>query len=434
VLEVAAPSAWRQLGVTGKGIGVAVVDSGIAPHPDLAGRIVAAVDFTSAPTDPSSSTQALVVPADPGGHGTHVAGLIAGDGTASGGAYTGVAPGANLIDVRVITAQGTTTASMLIRGLQWVLANRYTYNIRVVNISAGGKTTTSYRDDPLAAAVEVLIFAGITVVVSAGNDGPGDMTITSPGTDPYVITVGAVDDNATATVADDSVASWSSRGPTRDGLAKPDIAAPGRKIVSLRAPGSTLDLLLPQRMVAGLDPLNPQYFTLSGTSAAAPIVTGVVALMLERDPSLKPLQVKNRLRSTATPLAFGSPYTTGAGLANALAAVSASDRWSGRWPSVSYGFAQRVYRDVYGQRLVWLDLAANGGVDSRGQRWSGVTWDNVAWDSVTWENLDWSAFNWLCIDITWEATISWQDMTWEDITWEVKYSRGQNKRTWAVVN
>jgi serine protease AprX len=280
ILEVGAPEAWRQFGVTGKGVGVAILDSGIAPHPDLAGRIVAAVDFTN-----GQNSGALVAPADPGGHGTHVAGLVAGDGTASGGAYAGVAPGANLVDVRVINETGSTTISTLIAGMQWILAHRSTYNIRVVNISAGAPVTVSYTADPLATAVEVLVFAGITVVVSAGNAGPGPSTITSPGSDPYVITVGGIDDNGTATIADDSVALWSSRGPTAiDGLAKPDIAAPGRKVVSLRSLGSTLDQLFPDRVVAGLDPLAPAYFRLSGTSMAAPVVTGVVALMLERSP------------------------------------------------------------------------------------------------------------------------------------------------------
>src|SRR2546423_884192 len=227
IVEVGAPEAWRQLRVTGKGIGVAILDSGIAPHPDLAGRIVASVDFTS------GGPGALVAPADPGGHGTHVAGLVAGDGTASGGAYAGVAPGANLIDVRVISATGSTNVSTLIAGLQWVLAHRVTYNIRVVNLSAGRPATTSYRDDPLATAVEVLVFAGITVVVSAGNEGPQAGTITSPGNDPFVITVGGIDDSGTAATGDDALASWSSRGVTPiDGLAKPDLVAPGRGFAS----------------------------------------------------------------------------------------------------------------------------------------------------------------------------------------------------------
>ena len=425
-LEVGAPAVWRQLGVTGKGVGVAILDSGIAPHPDLAGRIVAAVDFTSGATG-----GALVPPADPGGHGTHVAGLVAGDGTASRGAYAGVAPGANLIDVRVIGASGSTNVSTLIAGMQWVLAHRADYNIRVVNLSAGGPATTSYRDDPLAAAAEVLVFAGISVVVSAGNEGPHERTITSPATDPYVITVGGIDDSGTATTADDALASWSSRGVTPiDGLAKPDVVAPGRKVVSLRSPGSTLDQELPDRLVAGLDPLVPAYFRLSGTSMAAPIVTGVVALMLEGSPTLTPAQVKARLKGTATALPFGSPETTGSGMVSAVAAVGASDQSaSAAAEPVSAGFASEMYPLVYGQPLVWRDLTLNGGVDSNGVAWSDVSWSTLVWDAITWQNLNWSSFKWSAVnwqDIAWED-IAWEGITWEDVAWELVPLKDKDK-------
>ena len=419
IVEVGAPQVWRDLGVTGKGVGVAILDSGIAPHPDLAGRIVAAVDFTS-----GGSGAALVAPADPGGHGTHVAGLVAGDGTASGGMYAGVAPGANLIDVRVIGASGATNISTLIAGMQWVLAHRAEYNIRVVNLSAGGPATTSYRDDPLATAAEVLVFAGITVVVSAGNEGPHERTITSPGTDPYVITVGGIDDSGTAATDDDALASWSSRGVTPiDGLAKPDVSAPGRKVVSLRSPGSTLDQELPDRLVAGLDPLAPAYFRLSGTSMAAPVVTGVVALMLERTPALTPAQVKGRLKATATALAYGSAVTTGSGMVNAPAAVAAVGDTADATAiaPVSAGFMSQMYSLIAGQPLAWRDLTYHGGVDSNGTPWSQVTWSNAVWDSVMWQNIDWWSFNWSAVtwqDISWED-ISWEGITWEDISWEV---------------
>ncbi len=421
ILEVGAPDAWRRLGVTGKGIGVAILDSGIAPHPDLAGRIVASVDFTS-----GGSAAALVPPADPGGHGTHVAGLVAGDGTASGGMYTGVAPGANLIDVRVISASGSTTISTLIGGIQWVLAHRSDYNIRVVNLSAGAPVTLSYINDPLATAVEVLVFSGITVVVSAGNDGPRQSSITTPGSDPYVITVGAIDDNGTATTADDSLASWSSRGPTPiDGLAKPDLSAPGRKIVSLRSPGSTLDVALPDRLVAGLDPLAPAYFRLSGTSMSAPVVAGVVALMLERSPALTPAQVKGRLTGTATPVAYGSADTTGSGLVNAVAAVAATDlAASAPAAPVSAGFAGVMYPYLFGQPLTWRDFAFNGGVDSKGVAWSDVSWGNISWDGITWENISWEAFNWTVV--TWHD-ISWEGIRWLDISWEMLAQKSNGK-------
>jgi serine protease AprX len=435
ILEVGAPDAWRQFGVTGRGIGVAILDSGIAPHPDLAGRIVAAVDFTNGQTN-----EALVAPADPGGHGTHVAGLVAGDGTASGGAYAGVAPGANLIDVRVISATGSTTVSTLIAGMQWVLAHRSAYNIRVVNLSAGAPVTVRNTTDPLATAVEVLVFAGITVVVSAGNEGPRQSSITSPGSDPYVITVGGVDDNGTATTADDAFASWSSRGPTAiDGLAKPDLAAPGRKVVSLRSVGSTLDQEFPDRVVAGLDPLAPAYFRLSGTSMAAPVVTGVVALMLERNPGLSPAQVKARLKSTAAPVAYGSPETTGSGLVSAVAAVAATDQTADAVAEpVSTGFASEMYPFLYGQPLSWRDPTFNGGVDSNGVSWTGVSWENVAWNAITWENLRWESFNWSAV--SWQE-VSWEGVTWEEVSWEtvtvkdkLKGKGSKVRRVWEALD
>ena len=429
ILEVAAPDAWRQLGVTGRGVGVAVLDSGIAPHADLAGRIVASVDFTS-----GVPGGALVAPADPGGHGTHVAGLIGGDGTASGGMYAGVAPGANLIDVRVISATGSTNVSTLIQGMQWVLGHRSDYNIRVANLSLGARATTSYRNDPLATAVEVLTFAGVAVVVSAGNEGPGASTITTPGDDPFVITVGAIDDSGTATLADDALASWSSRGPTAfDNLAKPDLVAPGRKIVSLRSPGSTLDQLLTDRLVAGLDPTAPAYFRLSGTSMAAPVVAGVVALMLERDPSLTPAQVKHRLRTTAARLDYGSATTTGGGLVNALAAVASTDAGvDASTDPVSDGFASEMFTCLNGQPFVWRDLTYHGGVDSSGRSWSDVTWGNVTWDEITWENLSWASFSWA--NVTWQDIV-WEDVTWEDVTWDTVWRKDKTKnRGWSRVS
>lgn len=407
IVETGAPRVWSQYGLTGKGIGVAVVDSGVYAHPDLGDRIVASIDFTSA--TPTVSTTPL---GDPGGHGTHVAGLIAGDGTMSGGLYTGMAPNANIISVRVIDANGNSNTSTILRGLQWVLANRGTYNIRVVNLSLGATPTGSYKTDPLATAAEVLTFAGIDVVVSAGNSGPNAGTITTPGTDPYVITVGALDDNQTATLADDLMATFSSRGATAyDNLNKPDLVAPGRKMVSLLSPGSSLDTLYPEREVTAPGATSASYFMLSGTSMAAPVVAGAIALMLEKSPSLTPQQVKMRLTSTATALSFGTVLDRGAGALNAYAAVTSTD--SARYMSrhrVSDSFAKDMRQYIQGQPITWRDLSYNGGVDSTGRAWSGVTWDNVVWDGVTWENVTWEGFTW--------QGITWEGITWETVTWE----------------
>ena len=424
--EIGVTDAWTTSGVTGRGVGVAVIDSGIADHPDLAGRIVAAVDFTTGtPGEPA------VAHSDPGGHGTHVAGLIAGDGTASGGAYTGVAPGANLVDVRVIGATGSTTVSTVLRGMQWVIANRATYNIRVANLSLGAAAITSYTGDPLATGVEMLTFSGIAVVVAAGNGGPSAGTVTTPGDDPFVITVGAIDDNGTADPADDLLPSWSAQGATVfDGLSKPDLAAPGRKMVSLRSAGSTLDTLYPERQVAGTDPLVPAYFRLSGTSMAAPVVAGTIALMLEKNPSLLPAQIKHRLRATASAASYGSALATGAGVVNVAAAVASADPASDfASVPVSDGFATSTYSLVYGQPLSWRDLTFNGGVDSAGTPWGSVTWTNIVWDPITWQDLMWESFNW--------STVSWQDAYWEDAFWETTTLNVNTLGTrggWKLVN
>jgi serine protease AprX len=407
ILEVNAPQVWSQLGLTGQGVGVAIVDSGVYPHPDLAGRIVASIDFTAAsPTVSSTST------GDPGGHGTHVAGLVAGDGTASGGAYTGVAPRANIVNVRVIDASGGSNVSTIMRGLQWVLANRSTYNIKVVNLSLGATPMGSYKSDLMATAAEVLNFAGVTVVVSAGNTGPLAGTVTTPGTDPYVITVGALDDSGTSLLLDDLMAVFSSRGRTVfDNLSKPDVVAPGRRMVSLRSPGSVLDTLFPDRQVTATGALTPDYYRLSGTSMAAPVVAGVIALMVERNPSLSPAQIKKRLKTTATALTFGTAFDRGAGLVNAYKAASSVDVSKEFAPDrVSDAFAKDMKKFIQGQPFVWRDLTYHGGVDSAGTSWEGVTWENVRWDSVTWENVTWEGF-------TWEG-ISWEGVTWETVTWQ----------------
>lgn len=403
--EVNAPAAWTTYGVTGRGIGVAIVDSGIYAHPDLAGRIVASVDFTTAGGGANTS-------GDPGGHGTHVAGLVAGDGTASGGAFTGVAPGANLIDVRVIDGGGSSNLSTVLAGLQWVLVNRAAYNIRVVNLSLGATPMSSYKNDPLATAAEILTFANVAVVVAAGNTGPDAGSITSPAYDPYVITVGAVDDNGTPQTSDDAIATFSSHGPTAfDNVAKPDIVAPGRRMISLRAAGSTLDALFPDRRVIAPGATVADYLRLSGTSMAAPVVAGVVALMLERNPTLDPEQVKHRLRETAVPILASTPDGAGSGMVDAWLAVNSID------PALEYSafrvtdqFATDMFAYLQGQPIVWRDVTYNGGVDATGRPWTSVTWANISWENVSWENISWEAFNWT--NVSWEA-ISSQSISWE---------------------
>ncbi len=316
VLDVAsptvqAPSLWEN-DLTGKGIVVAVLDTGIYMHPDLYGRIVAFKDLVNQKS----------YPYDDNGHGTHVAGDIGADGSQSGLHYRGPAFEAGLVGVKVLDKMGSGQLSTVIEGVQWCIDNREELGIKVINISLGSTATESYVNDPLCQAVEKAWLSGIVVCAAAGNDGPQPETIGSPAIDPLVITVGALDDKNTLEPDDDQVAVFSSRGPTVDGLTKPDVLAPGVNIISLRSPGSMLDKQDRQLIV------DTWYTSLSGTSMATPVCSGVVAQILQYNNSLTPDQVKERLMSTAKKLDNLEPNIQGAGLINATKAAGVMDEVS----------------------------------------------------------------------------------------------------------
>ncbi len=405
---VGAPKVWN-LGYTGRGVGVAILDSGVAASNDLqlpTNRLVASVDFVDSAQAPFT---------DPGGHGTHVAGIVAGNGYDSAGeltgAYKGVAPGANIISVRVIGSDGSAKLDAIVKGIEWAVVNRHAYNIRVINLSLGGIPSGPYISDPLSTAVEIAWHAGIVVVVAAGNNGPGAGTLSTPGRDPYVITVGAVDDMGTASLTDDLIGSFSGRGPTYDGLEKPDVVAPGRRIVSLRSPGSTLDQQLPDR-VTPLVSSPSTYFRLTGTSMSTPVVSGIIALMLERNPALTPDQVKFILTKTAQgvpSVTTDARNTVGYGSANAYAAVTSNhiDKANrGRRPSNS--FARTIRPLIEGQPLVWKDPWANS------INWGSINWGSINWGTATWDNLDWDSINW--------GSINWGSINWGTITQETTWN------------
>jgi serine protease AprX len=310
VLDVASPavqcvSLWES-NITGKGITVAVLDTGIYDHPDLSGRIIGFKDFIKQKSKPY----------DDNGHGTHVAGDIASDGSRSDYRYKGPACEANLVGVKVLDDMGSGSLSTVIQGIQWCIDNKESYNIRVMNLSLGSEATQSYADDPVCQAVEKAWNSGIVVCIAAGNSGPEPRTINSPGIDPLVITVGALDDLNTAYQADDKAADFSSRGPTIDGLEKPDVLAPGVNIISLRSPNSTLDRIYKKKRVSNW------YISLSGTSMATPICSGVVAQMLQANNSLTPDEVKARLVETANPYPDLDRNTQGAGVIDSRKAVN----------------------------------------------------------------------------------------------------------------
>ena len=327
-----ARSQYTQSGqpIDGAGIGIAVIDSGvdISHHSFLSSRVVASVDFTGeGRTD------------DPFGHGTHVAGIAAGNGHIAQGAYTGIAPAASVINVRVLDSQGQGSVSNAVAGIDWCISNKTAYNIRVLNLSLGSTAVDSYVDDPLCQAARRAFQAGIVVCAAAGNlgkDSEGNKlygAIHTPGIEPSAITVGAANTFGTDSRSDDGVTSYSSRGPTRgyytdtdgvkhfDNLIKPDLIAPGNRIIAAKSPGNYLVTAHPE-----LDTTVSSYpahsmMNLSGTSMATPVVAGTVALVLQRNPQLTPNLVKALLEYTSQPLAGFNNLEQGAGLLNIEGAV-----------------------------------------------------------------------------------------------------------------
>src|SRR5205807_6455433 len=273
----------------GDGVTVAVVDTGIAQVPDLAGRVIGGADFSGG-SNPYS---------DDFGHGTFVAGIIAGNGASSNGAYKGVAPKAKLVSVKIAGRDGSSDITHVLAAIQWAVSFRNDYGIRVLNLSLGTDSTQPYMLSPLDGAVERAWDAGIVVTVSAGNCGtdPSDpCMIRKPADDPLVITVGALDDKGTPGRGDDVMAGFSGVGPTAaDGLTKPDLVASGRSVISLRAPGSKVDTAYPGSRVG------TAYLTGSGTSFSNAVTSGSAAPLLQREPNLTPDQVKARLLGTAAP-------------------------------------------------------------------------------------------------------------------------------------
>lgn len=279
----------NEQGLTGKNVAVAVVDTGVYPHSDLTrpnNRIIGFVDFVDKKTSPY----------DDDGHGTHVAGIIAGNGFASNGKYMGIAPDANIVGVKVLNKDGGGNISDVVAGIQWVIENKERYNIKVMTLSLGTKAKTSYKDDPLCKAVDRAVEHGITVVAAAGNSGPNAATINSPGISPNIISVGACNDRKATDPNNCTIADFSSRGPTIDGFHKPDILAPGVDIQSLNNK-------------------DHGYHSLSGTSMATPIVAGCAALLYENNPSLTPAETKRLITENAVSLGQHKD-AEGAGLLN----------------------------------------------------------------------------------------------------------------------
>ncbi len=359
-------NAWAT--ATGKGVTVAVMDTGIADHPDLKGSVVARVDFVN---DGATTF-------DPSGHGTFVAGLIAGHGRD----FNGVAPDAKLVSLRVLDMNGRGTMHSVLAAFDWILKNRTTYHIKVLNLSFGAQQKTTYHRELLAGVVESAWFAGVTVIAAAGNDGPVPGTIAIPGADPFVVTVGSFADQGTIALNDDRESLFSSRGPTKDGFTKPDVLAPGEHVVSLRAPGTAMDVSGPHTVDGSL------YARLSGTSASTAMVTGAAADVLEAHRSYSTTQVKGAL--VASGRRITGTRTPGLDVDDALTVHPARVN-AGLLPSLV---------------LVRL-LAANGQLLGSGISWEGISWEGISWESVSWEGVAWES-------------VSWEGVTWDSVTWELQ--------------
>ena len=354
---------------------VAVVDSGIdtSRAADFGTNVIASVSLCSLCTDGTTN--------DLEGHGTMVAGLLAGQSDA----YTGAAPNAPLVNVRTADANGESLTSDVIAAADWILQHKDQYDIKVANFSMAGATPTSFRFDPLDQAVEKLWFAGITVVAAAGNFGTGngavDMSM-APGNDPFVITVGALDQQQTADTSDDMVAPWSAYGYTADGFSKPDLAAPGRYMVMPVPMGTTIPNTVPDRVIA------PGYMWMSGTSFSAPIVAGAAAQILARHPDWGPDQVKGALMLTA---AYVPTDWQQAGVGEVDGAAAATLPFTPPNPNENlYAFVSTDPQT--GQST--FDQAAWASAVSTDAAWSSAAWSSAAWSSAAWASAAWASAAW----------------------------------------
>jgi serine protease AprX len=392
----------------GGGVTVAVLDTGITRHPDLGARVPARVDLT-----PDGDGY------DRYGHGTHVAGLIAGDGAASGGRWAGAAPGASVLPVKVAGWNGATDVSTVLAGLEWIAAHRQRYGIRVVNLSYGTDSSQSALEDPLNHAVQRLWRAGVLVVVGAGNR--GELGIDKPGDDPWVVTVGAADTRGTEDTEDDEVAPFSGRGPT----GKPDLLAPGVSLVSHRSADGAIDQLRPAARV------DEHYFKGTGTSQAAAVVSGVAARMFDANPALTPNEAKAALVGTAESDLAGRPGA-GAGLLDAEDAVEAAvertfaSRLANRRLAQSTGRGKldasrgsfKPYTD-YKERGRPEQLA--GEVSALGVPWDATVWAARAWTASAWPSSEWAPHTTLAD--AWSAAMprgGWSGLGWDENSWIAK--------------
>jgi serine protease AprX len=461
--------------LTGDGVGVALIDTGVAPVAGLngSGQVVNGPDLSFDSQSPATAS------VDGFGHGTHMAGLIAGHDVPltsillgsdldNPRTFQGMAPDAHIVNVKAGASDGSVDVSQVIAAVDWVVENKDSHNIRVINLSYGTDSAQSTLLDPLAHAVENAWRAGIVVVVAAGNDGDaGPRPLTMPAADPYVIAVGSADNNGRDALSSWTMGSWTNSG---DAARRPDILAPGKSAVSLRVPGSVIDQTFPEGRVHG--DKSGRFFRGSGTSMSAAVVSGAVALLLQANPSLTPDQVKGLLMSTGDVLGPTSApvgvrelnikravdrgvdryqpvpaYTQSHARSTGLGSLEAA-RGGSRLTDPQTGAELAGERDVFGVEWDAADWAAdsaattawNGG-EWRGTQWagdawaSGSRWATVAWVPAAWTGIDWVDRVWVrkslgqdllaASRVTWRGTDDWSRVSWSSDDWKrVSWSSG----------
>ncbi|MEV4639225.1 S8 family serine peptidase [Actinoplanes sp. NPDC049548] len=430
--------------LTGAGIGVALIDSGIAPVKGLnqPGKVVNGPDLSFESQVPGLAN------IDTYGHGTHMAGIIAGSDPATPAGtprYDGIAPGAHIVSLKVAAADGASDVSQVIAAIDWVVTHRNDpgLNMRVLNLSFGTDSVQSATLDPLSYAVEAAWRKGIVVVVSVGNDGTTAPRVTMPAANPFVIAVGAADSAGTETRLDDTVATFSSRG---NATRHADLLATGRSVVSLRDPGSYIDSNYPGARVADATG-EERFFRGSGTSQAAAVVSGSVALLLQQRPSLTPDQVKKLLMQTADPLVQADPIGAGSGqldIARAVSLPTPGDAGQ-KFPAATglgtlegargtshviddtTGTVLRGEVDIFGvawNAKQWAAAAKDGkawnGGTWNGSVWTGSSFTGTSWASRTWAAGTWTSLNW--------AGRSWTGRSWTGRSWT---GRSWTGRSWT---
>jgi subtilisin family serine protease len=429
---------WQR-GITGRGVDVALIDTGVLPVPGVDGKnkLIYGPDISFESQDPELRHF------DTYGHGTHLAGIIAardgGPGADLGrpDRFVGMAPGARLVSLKVANRVGAADVSQVIAAIDWVVQHgqKHGLNIRVLNLSFGTDSTQDYRLDPLSFAAEVAWRHGIVVVTAAGNGRTDGSGLNNPAYNPFLLAVGAADGQGTQRINDDVIMSWSSRG---DGVRNPDLVAPGRSVVSLRAYGSHLDELYPTARTG------ERYFRGSGTSQAAAVVAGAAALIVEQRPGITPDQLKGLLVGTANKLSDVSSRQQGAGMIDLRRAFRAAtpdfsqdfepatgtgslDAGRGTRHVVSpEGDVLRGEVDIFGNAWepeAWAEASAGGwswsGGDWMGHSWSGHSWSGHSWSGHSWSGHSWSGHSWS--GSSWSGH-SWSGSSWSGSSWSSSWS------------